>query len=123
MCVHASLSLVVCAIFDSVVGSYTLDTDAHPPHPNAHTYTPIPPYNPKPKISFDPFPRGEEEEFFFRGKATPLDNVKTMKVTDCFITPREMVRVLCLCLGLGLDVCRWGSLAPVVPSNTNSPKT
>jgi len=36
--------------------------------------------------------RGEEEDFFFRGKSTKLDNVKTMKVTDCFITPREMVR-------------------------------
>ena len=43
--------------------------------------------------SFEPYP-GQEEEDFFRGQATPLDNVKTMKVADCFITPREMVRTV-----------------------------
>lgn len=38
---------------------------------------------------FDPFV--PEEELFFLGKATPLDNVRNVTVKDCFINPREMV--------------------------------
>lgn len=39
--------------------------------------------------SFAPYPRREEDFFFYR-KSTPLDNVRTMKVIDAFIEPREM---------------------------------
>lgn len=39
---------------------------------------------------FEPFI--PEEELFFLGKSTQLDNVRTVHVQDCFINPQEMVR-------------------------------
>lgn len=101
--------------FESIDPSPTVVALCHAVEPSARS--PVVPsalhpstcHMPRPtETSFDPYPRLEEEEFFFRGQSTILDNVKTMKITDCFITPREMVRVR-------VRACMWACLVPVLP--------